>query len=209
MSIPAVQAPVVGTSVPSPSIRAVCAVSPGQRCQTASRVSLMASISASIRSALVFHAGLPMIAGLLLPAAASDLLYPPDRVVAKAGPRSTPRHGCRLRRWDDDRGATHSRRLVDRDRVVSAVTLEMSPSTASMSFRPVGTSSASPTVSVCATIAPDPSTPRCSFFQPRRPRPPCFTAAHSPSPKIESPVSSTMRWVGPVAGTRWNLTSRC
>ena len=51
----------------------------------------------------------------------------------------------------------------------------------------------------------DRSTPRCSFFQPRLPRPPCFAAAHSPSPTIESPVLSTMRCK---AGTCGGATQR-
>ncbi|AMY09435.1 hypothetical protein LuPra_02652 [Luteitalea pratensis] len=36
---------------------------------------------------------------------------------------------------------------------------------------------------------PKRSTPRWSFFQPRVPLPPCFTAAHSPSPTADSGVS--------------------
>ncbi|AMY07701.1 hypothetical protein LuPra_00879 [Luteitalea pratensis] len=40
------------------------------------------------------------------------------------------------------------------------------------------------------------ATPRWSFFQPRVPRPPCFAAAHSPSPTPERPVLSTIRCSG-------------
>ena len=81
----------------------------------------------------------------------------------------------------------------------------MLPSTASISVSAVVASSTLPSVRICATIAPDPSTPKWSFFQPRVPRPPCFTAAHSPWPTIESPVLSTMRWSGSLGRTRWNL----
>ena len=42
---------------------------------------------------------------------------------------------------------------------------------------PVVASSAVGSVSAWATITPDRSTPRWSFFQPRLPRPPCFAAA--------------------------------
>ena len=60
-----------------------------------------------------------------------------------------------------------------------------------------------------ATITPDRSTPRCRVFQPRLPRPPCFTAAHSPSPTIESPVLSTRRCRPAPAGARRSERSRC
>ncbi len=47
-----------------------------------------------------------------------------------------------------------------------------------------------------------------SFFQPRLPRPPCLNAAHSPSPTMDSPVLSTMRWIRPLIGTRRTAKSR-
>ena len=74
---------------------------------------------------------------------------------------------------------------------------------------PVVASSTVASVNVWATITPDRSTPRWSFFHPRWPRPPCFAATHSPSPTIERPVLSMMRWSGPLAGTRSSSTSRC
>ena len=83
----------------------------------------------------------------------------------------------------------------------------MSSSTASIKPTPVVASSAVELVNAWATIAPDRSTPRWSFFQPRWPRPPYFAAAHSPSPTIDSPVLSTKRWTGPLAGMRWSSTS--
>ena len=36
--------------------------------------------------------------------------------------------------------------------------------------------------------------PRWSFRQPRRPRPPCVAAAHSPAPTMDRPVLSSTRW---------------
>ena len=56
-------------------------------------------------------------------------------------------------------------------------------------------------------MTPERSTPRCSFFQPRFPRPPCFAAAHSPSLNTDSPVLSTTRSTGPWVGTRSRATS--
>ena len=85
----------------------------------------------------------------------------------------------------------------------------MSTSSASIKPMPVVASSTVASVNVWARITPARSTLRWSFFQPRWPRPPCFAAAHSPSPTIERPVLSTMRWIGPVAGTRCSSTSRC
>ena len=76
----------------------------------------------------------------------------------------------------------------------------MSASSAAIKPMPVVASSAVASVNVWATITPDRSTPRWSFFQPRWPRPPCFAAAHSPSPTIERPVLSTMRWIAPWPG---------
>ena len=69
----------------------------------------------------VFYAGLPVVARLLLPLAAPDLLDPQNGVIASARPGSPPRHRGGLRRWHNDRRATHTRGLVDRDRVVGAV----------------------------------------------------------------------------------------
>jgi len=76
---------------------------------------------------------------------------------------------------------------------LTAVKLAMSPSTSLMRWRAVFASSALPSVRTSATITPDRSTPRWSFFQARLPRPPCLTAAHSPSPTMDSPVLPTMR----------------
>ena len=36
-----------------------------------------------------------------------------------------------------------------------------------------------------------------------------LTAAHSPSPTMDNPVLSTMRWIGLLVGTRRNRTSTC
>ena len=69
----------------------------------------------------VRHPRLSMVARFLLPSTASDLLHPPDHAVAKARPWSPPRHGRRDCWWNDDFGATHICRLVDRDRVVGTV----------------------------------------------------------------------------------------
>ena len=77
----------------------------------------------------------------------------------------------------------------------------MSTSSASIKPMPVVASSTAGPVNAWATITPDRLTPRWSFFQPRWPRPPCFAAAHSPSPTIERPVLSTMSWMGSLAGT--------
>ena len=64
-------------------------------------------------------------------------------------------------------------------------------------------------VSAQATITRDPSTPRWSFLQPRRPRPPCFAAAHSPSPTMDSPVLSTMRCRLVPGRARRSARARC
>jgi hypothetical protein len=61
---------------------------------------------------------------------------------------------------------------------------------------PVVPSSTLLSVRICATISPVASTPRCSFFQPRRPFPPCLAAAHSPSPTIDRPLLSMIRSMG-------------
>ena len=81
----------------------------------------------------------------------------------------------------------------------------MAPSTASISVMPVVASSTLVSVRARATITPDRSTPRCRVFQPHLPRPPCFAAAHSPSPTIERPVlvDNEMQ-----AGTRGGATKR-
>ena len=57
-------------------------------------------------------------------------------------------------------------------------------------------------------MTPERSTPTWSFFHPRRPRAPYFGAAHSPSPTIDNPVLSMMRWMGPSVGRWWSSTAR-
>ena len=47
----------------------------------------------------VLHAGLPIVARLLLPPPASDRLHLRDRAIARARPRSPSRHRRRLGRW--------------------------------------------------------------------------------------------------------------
>ena len=69
----------------------------------------------------VFHASLPVVALLLLPPAAPDLLDPQNGVIASACPGSPPRHSGGFRRWHHDRRATATRGLVDRDRVVGSI----------------------------------------------------------------------------------------
>ena len=64
-------------------------------------------------------------------------------------------------------------------------------------------------ISAQATITRDPSTPRWSFLQPRRPRPPCVAAAHSPSPTMDSPVLSTMRCRLVPGRARRSARARC
>ena len=59
-----------------------------------------------------------------------------------------------------------------------------------------------------ATITLERSTPTGSFLQPRWPRPPCFAAAHAPSPTLESPGLATTRGRGPFGGRRRQPTSR-
>ena len=91
----------------------------------------------------------------------------------------------------------------------SAVTRAMSATTASIRSVPVVASSTFASGKAWAMITPDPSTPSCRVFQPRLPRPPCFTAAHSPSPTTERPGRSTMRGVPAPAGARRTVGSRC
>ena len=114
-----------------------------------------------------------------------------------------------LRRNDDLR-TTRARRLVDRDRVVGGIRCdERSPSTTGIRSTAVMASSTGASVRACATITPDRSTPRWSFFHPRLPCPPCFETAHAPWPTIDRPVLSTMRWMGPVAGIQRSITAIC
>ncbi len=63
---------------------------------------------------------------------------------------------------------------------------------------PVVASSALASVSFCATIVPVWSTPRWSVFQSWMPFPPCLASAHSPSPKMASPLLSMTRWIAPL-----------
>ena len=81
--------------------------------------------------------------------------------------------------------------------------------TSSTSLIPVSASSAVGSVSAQATITRDPSTPRWSFLQPRRPRPPCVAAAHAPSPTMDSPVLSTMRCRLVPGRARRSARARC
>ena len=73
---------------------------------------------------------------------------------------------------------------------------------------PVVASSAVGSVSAWVTMTPVRSTPRCSFFQPRFPLPPCLAAAHSPSPKTDKPVLSTTRCSGSCTAKRSSARSR-
>ena len=119
-------------------------------------------------------------------------------------------------RLPDGRAKMRILRAVDRARgciplraLLGVWCIDPGAANTSISVSPVVASSALPAVRTCATIAPDPSMPKWSFLHSRVPRPPCFTAAHSPSPTIESSVLSTIRWSGSSDGTRWNLTLRC
>ena len=152
-----------------------------------------------------------MIARRLLPASPSYLLDRQDRVITGARPRSVSRHVGRTRRRNHDGRATRTGGLVKADRIVGGIRRHPSraPSTAAISVMPVVASSTLASVRTRATITPDRSTPRCRVFQPRLPRPPCFTAAHSPSPTIESPVLSTRRCRPAPAGARRSERSRC
>ena len=69
----------------------------------------------------VLHAGLPMVARLLLPPSSSDLLHLLDRAIASARPRSPSRHPRRLGRWHHDGRATRTSSIVEGDRVVGRV----------------------------------------------------------------------------------------
>ena len=145
-----------------------------------------------------------MVARSFLPPTPSNPLNSQDRTIPDARPRSVSRHVGRTRRRNHDRGATRTGGLAEADRIVGGIRRHAakSPAAASISVMPVVASSTFPSVRAWATITPDRSTPRCSFFQPRLPRPPCFAAAHSPSPTIESPVLSTMRCVPAPAWAR-------
>ncbi len=72
----------------------------------------------------VLHAGLLMVARVLLPLSPSNLLQNPDRAVARRRSWSPFRHGGRPGRWNDDRRATRTRSLVDATRVVGRVRCE-------------------------------------------------------------------------------------
>ena len=69
----------------------------------------------------VLHAGLLMVAGVLLPLAPSHVLHLADRAVASGRARSPSRDGGRSGRRDEDLGPSRRRRLVDADRVVGRV----------------------------------------------------------------------------------------
>ncbi|MFT7540669.1 MAG: hypothetical protein ACI9K5_001631 [Gammaproteobacteria bacterium] len=71
-----------------------------------------------------------------------------------------------------------------------------------MTLSPVLASSPELSVRTCARIIPVRSTPRCNLRQPRfpcRPCRPCLAAAHSPSPTIDNPVLSMIKWAGVLA----------
>ena len=156
----------------------------------------------------VLHAGLPMIARRLLPASPSSLLDRQDRAITSARPLSVSRHVGRPRRRNHDGRATRTGGLVKADRLGGGIRrhpYEGAVGRLDQRESPVVASSTLASVRARATITPDRSTPRCRVFQPRLPRPPSFAAAHSPSPTIESPVLSTMRWQ---AGTGGGATKR-
>jgi hypothetical protein len=70
----------------------------------------------------VFYAGLPVVARLLLPPAATDLLDSHDRAITSRGEgASSSRYGCCLDRRNDDVGAARSSSIVYRNRVISCV----------------------------------------------------------------------------------------
>ena len=69
----------------------------------------------------VLHAGLLMVARLLLPPSPSDLRHLLDRVIASARLRSTSRHGRSRGRWNHDCRATRTSGIVEGDRVVGRV----------------------------------------------------------------------------------------
>ena len=72
----------------------------------------------------VLHAGLLMVARVLLPLSPSNLLQNPDCAVARRRSWSPFRHGGRPGRWNDDRRATRTSSLVDATRVVGRVRCE-------------------------------------------------------------------------------------
>ena len=157
----------------------------------------------------MLHAGLLLGGRHVLPPTASDLLDLLDRAIASARPRPPARHGG-WRGWrNHDLRITCARVTATVAYATVAVTRAMSPTTASIRSVPVVASSTFASVKAWAMITPDPSTPKCRVFQPRLPRPPCFPAAHAPSPTIESPVLSTMRGVPAPAGARRTVGSRC
>jgi len=69
----------------------------------------------------VLHAGLPMVAGFLLPPSPTDLLQLLDRAIASTRPRSLSRDPARLGRSHHDDRTTRTRGIVERDRVVGRV----------------------------------------------------------------------------------------
>ncbi len=89
--------------------------------------------------------------------------------ITRRGTGLSLRHGCTFRRRNYDLRATPNGRVIDRDRVVSSVRREASDAV----FHLIGQSEAYcgvidvDPVNTCATITPEPSTPRWSFLQPR------------------------------------------
>ena len=127
----------------------------------------------------VLDAGLSMIADLLLPSTAPNLADPADRPIASARPRVASGQLGGLRRRHDDGRAAGVGCLVEGERVVaaSAVTVarcwQWSRSDRWYSRHPPRRST------------PERRTRLVDSQMKRRPRRPCFAAAHSPSPTID------------------------
>ena len=157
-----------------------------------------------------------MVAGRLLPLAPPELLHILDRPIASARPRSASRHLRRLRRGHDDGGALGTGRIVEGDGVVRRVRGDADEvAVDSLDQIDAGRRVIDPaSVSAWARITPAALTPRWSFLQPRLPCPPCFAAAHSPSPTIVRPVLSVERATKTATGspcacrTRFSVRTR-
>src|SRR5262249_50764285 len=69
----------------------------------------------------VLHAGLPMVAGFLLPPSPTDLHQLLDRAIASARPRPPSRRPGRLGGWHHDPRATRTRGIIEGYRVVGRI----------------------------------------------------------------------------------------
>ncbi|MGK0434016.1 MAG: hypothetical protein ACJA0V_003168 [Planctomycetota bacterium] len=125
---------------------------------------------------------LPMIARLPLPLAPPDLANAPDNPISRTASAASRLRG--LDRRNDLHAATDCS-VVQRAAVVGTV----ADDSTDLAWHAIDEVHANVAVinTRRPTITPSPSTPKCSFFQPRMPLPPCLAAAHLPSPKMASP----------------------